>query len=165
MNESSPWIGAAFAALVVIPVQTLLLPVVLPLEWLPHVGLLAVFLLGMTLGETVGVVSGLVIGLIYDRFTAGGVGIYMFLLPCVGAAAAAIHRLVPEMGFVAQFITLVFLAVSVEVCAAVVFSMAGVIHMDRWSMLHQLLPGIVSDLLFGSALLLWSAPNRRPLLP
>lgn len=152
MNATRPWVILAGLAVVIIPLQVYLLPMLLPDRWVPDLGILAVLWCGLYFGEGVGVVAGLLLGLLYDRFTAGVVGQHIFVLPCVGVGAAVAWRLVSRKGPAARMVVVALFVVIGELAAAVLFALSDAILLDGWSVTHRLVPGITADVLFGAAL-------------
>lgn len=166
MTRPGLWLLAGFGVLLAVPLQVDLLPHLLGGPWAPHLGVLLVFLAGLAYGEGPGVVLGLVLGLLYDRFTVGGVGLHLLLLPVIGVGTAAVRRLVPEMGFGGHLILLAVVVVVAEGLSATLFHLAGSLRLDLALVIHQFLPAIVANVLWGGlALFAMEARRRRAALP
>jgi rod shape-determining protein MreD len=145
-----------------IPLQVNLLPALLPERWIPHLGIVVVVLCGLRYGEGVGVVSGLLLGLLYDRFTAGQVGMHIFMLPCMGVAVALFWRLISVKRFGTELVLLCTFSLGGELASAMLFHIAGSIRLDAWEVWQRLLPGVLADVIFGIILLRLTAlrPQR-----
>jgi rod shape-determining protein MreD len=148
------WLLAVFALFFAVPLQVGVLPQLLPGPWIPHLGLLTVFLGGFLYGEAPGVALGLLLGILYDRFTVGDLGLHLLLLPIVGVGTAMVRRLVPEMDLVGR---IAFLAVTValtEGASAILFDLGGQILLDGSLVWRQLLPAVIVNVACGAVLLL-----------
>ncbi|MDH4229457.1 MAG: rod shape-determining protein MreD [Nitrospirota bacterium] len=161
MNRWSDWLLALVVAVSIIPLQLRILPILLPEVWIPHLGLVLVFVCGLALGEGVGVVAGFGLGLLYDRFTAGGVGLNLLLLPLVGAGAALLPRLLPEIAMPQKLILLGVFMLLAELFSAVMYSMAGFLVFDFWLVWHELIPAVLMNSLWGAVLLLYAGDDAR----
>jgi len=155
------WLLFGFVVMGAIPLQVRILPALLPDAWVPHLGLVTAFLCGLLLGEGPGVIVGFALGLLYDRFTAGQVGLHLVLLPLVGVGAGLLPRLLPEMLFSQQVMLLAVFMLLAELFGAVLYHMAGVVRFDGWLVLYQLIPAVLSNLLVGGALLVYASSGRR----
>lgn len=153
MNSLRLWGMIVLAAIVVIPLQIELLPILFSPAWIPHLGVLLVFVISVVYGEAPAVVLGLVLGLLYDRFTVGEVGLHLLVLPGIAAAVGLIRRLLPEFTFGHRIITLFLLILTVEVLSGVLFHMAGSIQLDGWMVVHHLLPALLTNAFWGVLLL------------
>lgn len=161
MSRSGLWLLAGFGLVLAVPLQVGVLPHLMPGRWAPNLGVLTVFLAALRYGEGPGVVFGLVMGLLYDRFTVGEVGLHLLLLPCVGAATAAVRRLIPELTLSGLLVLLMVVVVATELAAAGLFHMAGSIRLDGTLTARQLLPAVVANVLWGGLMvLLVETPGR-----
>lgn len=162
MRRPGLWLLAIFALFFAVPLQVGLLPQVLPGPWAPNLGLLTVFLAGFLYGEAPGVALGLLLGILYDRFTVGDLGLHLLLLPLVGAGTAVVRRLVPEMDVIGCVVVLAVTVAVAEVTSAVLFDMAGAVLFDGTLVLRQLLPAVLTNVLWGALLLfLLDRPRRE----
>jgi rod shape-determining protein MreD len=161
VSRTGLWVLVGFGILAAVPLQVSVLPLFISGRWAPHLGVLTVFLVSLRYGEGPGVLLGLVMGLVYDRFTVGDVGFHLLLLPTIGVATAAVRRLVPEMTFSGHLVLLVVVVMVSEVAGAVLFDLAGSLRLDGTLVLHQLIPAILANVVWG-ALLLFAveAPGR-----
>jgi len=160
VNDNSRWLMLCLGITLVIPLQTSLLPTLLPAPWVPHLGILAVFLCGLRYGAGVGVLAGLLVGLLFDRFTASEVGLHIFALPCMGVLVALVWRFVSVKGFASELILLALFVLLGELAAGALLHLTGAIRLDRWALAGQLLPGLLADLALG-AVLLWLTGRPR----
>lgn len=161
MNGNGRWLLLGLVAILVIPLQTSLLPLLLPASWVPHLGILLVFLCGLRYGAGVGVLAGLLVGLLFDRFTASQVGLHIFTLPSVGVAVALLWRLISAKSFAAELVLLTLFVLFGELAAGVLLHLSGAIRLDHWAMVGQLLPGLLADLVLGAVLLLMTGGRHR----
>ncbi len=153
MNALRLWGMIILASVVVIPLQIELLPMLLSPVWIPHLGVLLVFVISVVYGEAPAVVLGLVLGLLYDRFTVGEVGLHLLVLPGIAAGVGLIRRLLPEFTFGHRVVTLFLVVLVVDVTSGVLFHMAGSIELDGWMVVHHLLPALVANTFWGVVLL------------
>lgn len=160
MSPFARWVLFGFVVLGVIPLQVRILPALMPDAWVPHLGLVTAFLCGLLLGEGPGVLAGFALGLLYDRFTAGQVGLHLVLLPAVGAGAGMLTRLLPEMAFSQQVMLLAVFMLLAELFGAVMYHMAGLVRFDGWLVLYQLIPAVLSNLMLGALLLVFASSRR-----
>jgi len=154
------WLLAIFALFFAVPLQVGVLPAILPGPWSPHLGLLTVFLAGFLYGEAPGVALGLLLGILYDRFTVGDLGLHLLLLPLVGAGTAVVRRLVPEMDLVGRIIVLAVTVALAEGLSALLFDLAGQVLLDGTLLFRQLLPAVLTNVVFGALLLLAAGRPR-----
>jgi rod shape-determining protein MreD len=153
VSRTGLWLLVGFGVLLAVPLQVGVLPLFIGGRWAPHLGVLTVFLVALRYGEGPGVLLGLVMGLVYDRFTVGEVGLHLLLLPTIGVATAAVRRLVPEMTFSGHLALLVVVVVVSEVAGAVLFDLAGSLLLDGTLVVRQLIPAILSNVVWGGLLL------------
>jgi len=155
------WLLVGFGLLFAVPLQVGLFPHLLPGRWAPHLGVLVVFLTAVRYGEVPGVLLGLAMGLVYDRFTVGEVGLHLLLLPLIGATSGMVRRLVPEMSFLGLWVLLLVVVTVTEVAGALLFHLAGSLLLDGTLVLHQLIPAVLANTLWGGLLLLLAETPGR----
>jgi len=153
VNDNGRWLVMGLVVVALIPLQVSLLPSLLPTDWVPHLGIVVVILYGLRYGEGGGVVTGLLLGLLYDRFTAGQVGMHILTLPCIGVAVALLWRLISVKRFGTEMVLLCTFALGGELAAAMLFHIAGAIRLDAWAVWNRLLPGVLADVACGMLLL------------
>lgn len=161
MRQPGLWLLLVFAMFFAVPLQVGILPQILPGPWAPHLGLLIVFLAGFAYGEAAGVALGLLLGVLYDRFTVGDLGLNLLLLPLVGMGTATIRRLVPEIHIGGRMVVLAIAITLTEVISAVLFSLSGVVLLDRTLVVRQLLPSLLTNIAFGTVLITLVRGYRR----
>ena len=157
MSDSWRLLWLMILLMFMVPAQVLLIPQFVSPVFLPHLGIVGAFLFGWLAGEGVGVVVGLILGLLFDRFTAGTVGLHMLILPCVGVAAGLVRRLLPEPTFPHRLGILFVFVLAAEGASLTLFALTGSVTLDGWLIVHQLLPGLLADMVLGGLVLALAA--------
>lgn len=144
--------------LLLVPLQTTLLPHVAIWHIKPDVGLVAAALVGVLAGELDGLLVGLAIGWILNLYSAGDLWLNLVTTGGAGLFAGLLARHVAE---VTPTILAVGLLVLSLVCGLVaVFSMKNATIADTWWMVQfVVVPQACFDALLGAGLL-WFVEQR-----
>lgn len=133
--------GLAFPLLIllIVPVQTLLLPRFGLWGAVPDLALVAIFLIGFRYGELVGLWTGMGIGLLFDMISLGSVGVNFLLRSAVGFGAGLLGRTVLDMTVPVLFATVTVLSLVQDLAAYYLIYLGssdlGYFGQLRWNLL------------------------------
>ena len=150
----------AYAGLVVllVPVQTTLLPHVAIWDIKPDLGLIVAALIGVLVGELEGLIIGLAIGWILNLYSAGDLWLNLVTTGGAGLFAGLLARQVAEITPTIFGVGLLLLSLAGGVVA--VLSMKHAAMTDAWWMVQfVVIPQACFDAAVGAALL-WFLEHR-----
>ena len=144
--------------LLLVPVQTTLLPHVAIWDIKPDLGLVVAALIGVLIGELDGLVVGLAIGWILSLYSAGDLWLNLVTTGGAGLFAGLLARQVAEITPTIFAVGLLVLSLVAGLVA--VFSMKQATAADAWWMLQfVVVPQACFDAAVGAALL-WFLEQR-----
>jgi hypothetical protein len=144
--------------LVLVPVQTTLLPHVAIWDIKPDVGLVAAALIGVLAGELDGLLVGLAIGWILNLYSAGDLWLNLVTTGGSGLFAGLLAKQVAEITPTILSVGLLILSLAGGLLA--VFSMKHATVSDTWWMVQfVVVPQACFDAVVGAALL-WFLEQR-----
>ena len=150
----------AYAGLVLllVPLQTTLLPHVAIWDIKPDLGLVMAVLVGVLAGELDGLLVGLAIGWILNLYSAGDLWLNLVPMGGAGLFAGLLARQVAEI--TATILAVGLLVLSLTAGLVAVFSMKHAAIADTWWMVQfVVIPQACFDAVMGAALL-WLLEQR-----
>ena len=144
--------------LLLVPLQTTLLPHVAIWDIKPDLGLVVAALVGVLAGELDGLLVGLAIGWILNLYSAGDLWLNLVTTGGAGLFAGLLAKQVAEI--TPTILAVGLLALSLAAGLVAVFSMKHATIADTWWMVQfVVVPQACFDALMG-ALLLWVVEQR-----